>query len=252
MNIALISDTHANLEATERVLREIDNLKVDSVICLGDTVGYGPDPDEVARLCRENSTIAVLGNHDYAVLNAFIHPERKSQILSRFSITARNAIIWTINTVSPKTVDYLAKLPLEKHWKGLHIVHASPGFPEDWEYIYDSQTAEPYMNYVKGWAALIGHTHVPAIFRKFLGGIEHIEPEPFRTYNLKKDDIYILNPGSAGQPRDGDNRASMALLDIEERTFRVLRLEYDYRTTQEKILNAGLPEILATRLSSGT
>lgn len=251
MIIALVSDTHANLEATVRIFEEIDRLKVDFVICLGDVVGYGPNPNEVAKICRENSTIGVLGNHDFVVLKGIQSPESRNRLISGFNLIARSSILWTMEQVSDETISYLAGLPLEKYWNEIHVVHASPGFPEYWEYISDTEMAEKYMNYIRGWVATVGHTHVPAIFRRYMGGIEHIYPEAHTEYYLERDDLYILNPGSAGQPRDGDYRASMAILDTDRRTFQILRLDYDYTLTQKKILDAGLPSILAMRLAMG-
>ncbi len=255
MLIALLSDVHGNLEALEAVIERIDNLKPDAVICLGDLVGYGPDPDEVTSVCSEISDKAVMGNHDYALVKLWSNPEKRNRILRHLNLTARKALQWTFQNTNEKTIDTIARMGLEIFWKELHIVHASPGNPLDWDYIFTIDQASMYMRHIRGWAALVGHTHVPAIFTRTIRGIEHIEPEPFEDYTLSIDDIHILNPGSVGQPRDGDPKASFGILRImQDRRKAVLRIEkidYPVNITAEKIKKAGLPDELAIRLFMG-
>jgi len=255
MRIALLSDVHGNLEALESVLQRIREIKPDAIICLGDVVGYGPNPNETARLCSEVSNISVLGNHDYAIVRLWNNPKEKRKILDRFNPISRKAIQWTLDAVNEETVNLLARTGLEVVWKDLHIVHASPGFPLDWIYIFTVDEAQMFIPYVKGWAAVVGHTHVPAIFTRTIRGIMHIKPQPQEEYVLSMDDIHILNPGGVGQPRDGDPRASFGILDIDasrrEATFRVERIEYPIEITAEKIRKAGLPDELAVRLFIG-
>ncbi len=255
MLIALISDVHGNLEALETVLKRIRELKPDATICLGDVVGYGPDPNETTRICSQVADISVLGNHDYAIIRLWNNPKERRKILDRFNPIPRRAIQWTLNAVDEETVSILARTGLEIFWKDLHIVHASPGFPLDWTYIFTVDEARMFIPYVKGWAALVGHTHVPAIFTRTIRGLIHVKPRPSEDYTLSMDDIHILNPGGVGQPRDGDPRASLGVLKIlpskREALFRVERLEYPIDITAEKIRKAGLPEELATRLYIG-
>ncbi len=255
MLIAVLSDVHGNLEALEVVIERIQNIRPDAVICLGDIVGYGPDPNETTRICNEISDVSVLGNHDYAVIRLRNEPEKRHKILENFHPTARRAILWTADSMDDETVNILARMAIEQVWKDLHIVHASPGFPLDWTYIDNVNRALMAIPYVKGWAALVGHTHVPAIFSRTIRGIIHIEPQLQEEYVLSMDDIHILNPGGVGQPRDRNPRASLGILKIlpskREAIFRVERLEYPIDITAEKIRRAGLPEELATRLYIG-
>ncbi len=255
MLIALLSDIHGNLEALKAVLGRLKDIEPDAIICLGDVVGYGPDPDEVTALCHEVSIKSVMGNHDYALVKMQSNPELRRKILSHFNPTARRSLMWTLQNTSRETVDRIARMGLEVFWKGLHIVHASPGHPLDWTYIFNIHHARMYIRHVRGWAALVGHTHVPAIFTRTIEGIRHIEPEPFEEYALSTDDIHILNPGSVGQPRDGDPRASFGILQVmpgeREAVLRIERVEYPIDITAEKIRRAGLPDELADRLYIG-
>ncbi len=253
MLIAILSDVHGNLEALEEVLKRVRDIKPDAVICLGDVVGYGPDPDEVTRICDEVSDKTVMGNHDYGLVKLWSNPRDRTKILNHFSPVARRSLLWTFHNTSEKTINTIARLGLEIFWNDLHIVHASPGYPLDWQYIYDAAGARMYMGYVRGWAALVGHTHVPAIFSRTMKGMTHVVPRPFEEYNLSTDDIHILNPGSVGQPRDGDPRASFGLLEITRgrAKFRIERTEYPLEVTAEKIRKAGLPGELAARLFIG-
>jgi len=253
MKIALLSDVHGNLEALQSVLERIEDSKPDRIICLGDIVGYGPNPNETARICSDISHISVLGNHDYTVLKMHMDPENIPRLLRGFNPIARRALLWTYENTNEDTVDILSKMPLEKLWHDLHIVHASPGFPLDWTYIFTIEDANFFFPYIRGWAATVGHTHIPAIFTRTIRGVLHIKPEPFVDYQLNRDDLHILNPGGVGQPRDGDPRASFGLLIIDGPTaiFRIERVEYPIEITAQKILEAGLPEELAVRLPIG-
>ncbi|MEK7482781.1 MAG: metallophosphoesterase family protein [Planctomycetota bacterium] len=248
--IALISDLHSNIEATQVVLEDIQKNKVDEVFCLGDVIGYGPNPRETIQLVKQ-FRVSLCGNHEEAVL---FHAED-------FNPKARRAIDWTREQLNGSQFDkeenyvmwdYLGDLQ-EKHYEGdVLYVHASPNIPTR-EYLLPKDAADEIKmrsNFEKvDRAAFCGHTHIPGVF---------IEGEPFK-YARELNNEYLLQPngrkqiiniGSVGQPRDGDNRVSYVLFDGEKVIWR--RLPYDFKKTMAKILKIkDLAEYLALRLEQG-
>lgn len=243
MKIAILSDIHGNLEALESVLIEISRRKIDKIICLGDLIDYGPNPNEVIEITKRECDIIVMGNHDYAVID--------ESITKNFSPVARSSMIWTLNVLEEENKIFISSLKLEENFKDIYIVHACPKYPLDWTYILNVNDAKIYFQYVDNFITLIGHTHIPAIYKKKFSYVEHIIPNPFEKYHLDENYQYMLNPGSVGQPRDGDYRASFAILDLENLTFEIIKVDYDIRKTKKKILESDLPQILAYRLESG-
>jgi len=244
MRIAILSDIHGNLEAFESVLIEVSKRKVDKIICLGDLIDYGPNPNEVVEISKREFDIIVMGNHDYAVID--------ENIIKEFSVIARSSMLWTLSVLNEENKIFISSLKLEEFLKDIYIVHACPKFPLDWTYILTINDAKVYFNYVNNWITLIGHTHIPAIFKKDFSKIEHIIPEPFEVYELNEKCQYFLNPGSVGQPRDRDYRASFGILDLNKLTFEIIKVDYDIQKTKRKILESDLPQILAYRLETGT
>ncbi len=239
-SIAVISDVHANLEALEAVLRDVESRGVEQIFFTGDAVGYGPDPcpclDLIERCCTEK----VAGNHDWAVIG---HTP-----LEYFNENARIALEWTMYQLSEREMELLRGFKLQMVLKdnGLMLVHASPRFPDSWEYILSLQDAWRAFHHFDEQFCFIGHSHVPFIIE--LTGEGEI-PEPRSKVSITGDSRYIVNSGSVGQPRDRDPRAAYALW--EEDGVEIIRVVYDFRETQKKMAEAGLPSALIARLERG-
>ena len=236
MKAAIISDIHANLEALKAVLKSIEQYDVDAVYCLGDTVGYGPNPNECIELVREKCLYVLLGNHDHAAID-------KTK-LEYFNPYARAAVFWTREHLTPKNKEYLASLPYTHQNDEMLMVHASPSNPAHWYYIQKPYEAQIEMQSFSQSLCFIGHSHMPVIFS---------ESDVFRGpfYNFEAGKKYIVNVGSVGQPRDGNHKACYALYDLRAKSLSYIRLEYEVQQTYSKILKAGLPPFLAERLLKG-
>jgi predicted phosphodiesterase len=241
MRVAVLSDVHSNPAALRAVLASIGS--VDAVWQLGDVVGYGPDPDAVAQLLREAGAAGVRGNHDAAALG--------DVPVDDFNATARRAVEWTRDRMSSWTRSYLAALPETLVPEGLDVtlVHGSPRDPI-WEYLMTTWDARENLAAFDTRLCLVGHSHVPGVLRERRGRVQAVATEPGRRLELG-DGRAFLNPGSVGQPRDGDPRASFMVLDTEAVTATWHRVRYDVASTQAEMLALGLPRSLADRLSYG-
>ncbi len=239
MRIAVLSDIHGNLPALEAVL---DALKpYDAVWQLGDIVGYGPQPDEVvARLVAENA-LGVRGNHDSAAIGELD--------TDSFNDDARHAVEWTAERISSDTRAWLELLPLTSVDEPYTMVHGSPRDPT-WEYVFTTGIARSNLRSFETRHCIVGHTHMPIIFRQRGTGMEGIEPTPDEPFSFG-DQRLIVNPGSVGQPRDGDPRASAMMLDTDARTMEWRRVEYPIERVQKLMADAGLPIRLIARLQYG-
>ncbi|MCS6846273.1 MAG: metallophosphoesterase family protein [Anaerolineae bacterium] len=246
MRCLIISDIHANLAAFEAVLQNAAKrrLRFDIVWCLGDIVGYGPDPNECIDLLRTLPHICLAGNHDWAVLGKLD--------IETFHENAAFVVEWTQSRLTKENFNYLRARPEQDVEGDYFLVHASPREPI-WEYVLDVSVAEENFGYMPTTCALIGHTHVPAIFVKDSAtlAVHATAPVPNIPVTLKPSCSYIINPGGVGQPRDGDPRAAYALLDTDTRTWTPYRVEYPIKHTQEKMRAAGFPDRLIERLSHG-
>ncbi len=240
MRYAILSDTHANLEALTAVLAAVEALDVDGYLCVGDIVGYGPDPAEVLARVRSLCAAVVLGNHDHAAVNA---KEGKY-----FNPWGAEALAWTRERLPKNDLEFLAGLPLSYVIEGVRLVHASPRRSDRWEYVMSVRDAAREFGAFKESICFIGHTHIPMFVETTGGRVRGIAGEELR---LKTGARYIINVGSVGQPRDGDPRACFALLDQDAGTVRFHRVEYDAERTREKIIEAGLPRLLGDRLMDG-
>ncbi len=238
--IAVISDIHGNLEALNAVLDDARRESVDQLICLGDVVGYGADPNACLARVREEAVATVLGNHDAAACDL-----KQSE---NFNEVAREAIRWTAETLSEDNLDFLGRVPYEFVEGDARYVHASPDDPPSWHYILTEQEAWNAFEACPEPVCFVGHSHVP--LRVFLrkGRLVVLDED---VVELEGDDRALVNVGSVGQPRDGDWRASYALYDPVLRAVTARRVEYDIDEASRKIRAAGLPEILATRLAVG-
>lgn len=242
MKYMIISDIHGNLEALQSVLEYVESngLEADKVVCLGDVVGYGADPEECIRMTREVSDIILAGNHDFAICG-------KTNI-ENFNYYAREAVQWSRNALNKDELKFLGHLPLKHQEEEAQFVHASLHRPESWKYILSRTDTHVDFQVMEKGVLFVGHTHVPVVFEDDGRSINVLNSTEL---SLSSQNKYIINPGSVGQPRDGDPRASFAIYDSSEKFVKRFRIEYDIKKAQEKILNAGLPEILATRLNLG-
>jgi predicted phosphodiesterase len=242
MQVAICSDIHGNRHAFEAVVAAAQESGVDEMWCLGDLVGYGAEPDACVALADEHCAIVLAGNHDLAVTGALS--------LEDFSRGAALAARWTRETIAPETMEWLSELSPEGTRQGIGLFHASPRDPV-WEYVLSNLTAELCFDATDFRVSFIGHSHVALSFTR-----EEGEPADGTTrregteLDLTKSE-WLINPGSAGQPRDGDPRAAWLLLDTDAKTAVYRRTEYDIAGAQAAIRAARLPDSLAERLQYG-
>ncbi|MFQ5706292.1 MAG: metallophosphoesterase family protein [bacterium] len=241
MRYAIISDIHGNLEALQRVLEEIETRNIGEILCLGDVVGYGPNPNECVEIVRKHAKITLAGNHDYAPLGRLD--------LSYFNPWARSAVEWTGEELTPASTEFLMNLPLMAQMDGFAIVHATPLNPEEWNYITTVGDAVINFPEFQGQVCFIGHSHVP--LNIVMNGNGACDVEKQNPMPLLEGKRYIINVGSVGQPRDFNSKASFGVYDSDEKVFELVRTVYDLASTQKKIRDAGLPDFLAERLARG-
>ena len=236
MLYAVVSDIHANYEALKVVLADIEARKPDRRICLGDIVGYNAAPSECIALVKDFDII-LMGNHDYAV--------KDQELVEKFNFHARLAIEWTLERLSPEEKQYLSALPYVDKEEGLTFVHATPRHPDQWGYIMNIDDAMDSFNYFSTQVCFIGHTHFPVI----VSDAGEIIME--KRLEFRRKSRYVVNIGSVGQPRDGDNRACYVLYDTEKRYLEYVRLPYDIEATQKRMVKAKFPHFLVNRLTEG-
>lgn len=243
MKIGVFGDIHSNLNALTRVLSALKRHGCDRLVCLGDIVGYGPRPQECVDLIRGMRIPAVIGNHDDWIGNYLR--------LAGTSDYVRDMIIWTKKQLSPEAVAFIKSLPPQATVGGVGFVHSSNCIDlRYWPYVRDLPTLKENFHYQQTDVAFCGHTHRPAI------GVYHeeegsffieVEPIVYLQHGYK----LLINPGSVGQPRDGDPRAACAIYDSDEHSVEFLRVEYDIERTQQEMVEAGLPEPYIERLALG-
>jgi len=243
MQILVISDVHANFTALEAVIKDAGSF--DQVWCLGDVVGYGPEPNECISRLREFDLICLAGNHDLGVAG-------KTHLWD-FSEAAKEAIFWTRHWLSSANLEWLNTLSetpiVTKH--DMTLVHASLRDPV-WEYITERHIAKGNLELLKTPFCLNGHTHLPAIYRKPWDDYRILDEVPRVNSPVKLTlDRMFINPGSVGQPRDEDPRAAYAILDTDEMTFTFRRVLYDVAATQKLMRQAKFPTRLIRRLRFG-
>ena len=246
MRYLVLTDIHANLEALERCLADAAARTYDQTLVLGDLVGYGPDPNAVVERVQALEPVAIVrGNHDKVACGL--------EQAEGFNSVAKSAAKWTLDILEPAHRDWLAALP-----QGpidvddvVEICHGSP-FDED-AYIFDELDAVRALKVATRPLCLFGHTHYPVTFELSADSFDTVGAASSAEMHVQMRDgcKYLINPGSVGQPRDGDPRAAYAIVDTKRRQVEMYRVVYPIEITQEKMLQAGLPEILARRLSSG-
>ena len=244
MRYLVLSDIHSNWEALEAVIAASQGL-YEKIVCLGDMVGYGADPNPVVDWVRANVPVVIRGNHDKACSGL--------ESLEWFNEVAREAARWTLHALTPENLNYLitlAKGPVEAD--GMVLVHGSI-LDED-EYVVSPREAAQVFPYLDASLTFFGHTHIQGGFVQAKQNLQIIRPMPGKGpqyLEIQAEEKYLLNPGSVGQPRDGDWRSAFVIYDSENGVVVFYRIEYDLAKAQEKIRAAGLPVHLATRLSVG-
>lgn len=238
---AVLSAIHGNLAALEAVLEYLDARAIRSAICLGDIVGYGPHPIECIRMLRERDIPCLRGNHEEGTLS--------DRILTDLSSEAIAGILYARRVISKPDLDFLRSLPDAFVFPELAFVHAAFPQPEDFDYICNCQHAEVHLNAQPAPVSFFGHTHRQGGFRRKLFGASEISS--FQPVEIGAGETVAFNPGSVGQPRDGDLRAALLVYDTRSRKVEFLRVDYDIDTTVRAITQAGLPPRLGRRLRSG-
>lgn len=240
MRYGIFSDIHANLEALEAILRNLEKAEVDQYICIGDIVGYGASPKACIQKVLEKKALVVAGNHDYAVAGKLN--------MDIFNIYAKEAVLWTRKQLSEEEKKFLANLDLVQCIENvLTIVHGTLNFPEMFEYIQTSYDAHLSLELLETPVCFFGHSHVPVAF--FQG--QTVSFSMNEEIDVDKNSRTLINVGSVGQPRDENPHACCALYDDEVGKVWIRRVDYDIEASIEKIVKAGLPEVLGERLRYG-
>ena len=240
MRVAAISDVHANYHALDAVLKDVDAEGLDAVWCLGDTVGYGPRPNECCAAVESRADHCLVGNHDLVVLGELN--------VGDFNDEAAAAAIWTADVLTPDSRGFLERLKPSAQLHGVDLFHASARDPV-WEYILTEEAARATLELSTAPLVLVGHSHVALAIAQ--DGDEVIGGAAPGGTQVELEGRWLLNPGSVGQPRDGDPRAAWLLLDLERRIAAFRRVPYSVRQTQSEMLERGLPDTLAARLERG-
>lgn len=222
MKIGIISDVHSNVVALKKVLSGLKD--VEMIIHAGDIVGYNPYPNEVVKIFREKNIFSILGNHDMAVITGDT---------SNFNPVGAEAVCWTRDVLSDENLSFLKSLKKREKIKigktNIAVIHGSPW--DDDEYVYENNLSKSFLDEINAEVLVYGHTHV-SCFKRFENGI-------------------IINPGSVGQPRDGNKKASFAVFDVDSKSVEIKRTGYDIKAVTQKIMEYKLPDILAYRLPLG-
>ena len=241
MRILIISDIHANLTALDAVLNDAG--QVDAVWCLGDLVGYGPDPNEcVERIQQLQNLVCLIGNHDAAVSGDIE--------IATFNNEARLAVIWTQSVMEPAHLEFLRALSPQTVIDSVSLAHGSPRQPI-WEYLLDTQTAFQNFDHFDTPFCFVGHSHLPVVFQMQAEKRTADLSIPQINSSLNMIPRAIYNPGSVGQPRDRDPRAAYAIFDPGRQTWNYHRVSYDIQSVQHRMQSANLPLRHIQRLSAG-
>ena len=242
MRHAFLADIHANLEAFQAVLADLDTQTIDDTFCVGDIVGYGADPSKCLALIREIALRTVAGNHDYAAAGKIPY--------DLFNEYARAAILWTRDQLTEEERTWLGELPLVVHEEAFTLTHSSLDRPEKFDYIETLAEASACLQMMEKPLCFVAHSHVPIVFFQCAEGAEPAyERDIDKPIRVKGK--MIVNVGSVGQPRDEDPRAAYCIYDTDSQAITIRRVNYDIATAANKVRAAGLPELLAFRLGIG-
>lgn len=239
MKLAVLADIHANLEALEAVLIAAEKARTERLLVLGDVVGYGPDPVACVYRLQESAAVCVLGNHDQAMVDR--------RAVRGFNWLAKDALRCSQPLMGPEELEYLRGFAFRHVEQGASFTHANPIKPEEWQHLYLYTHLNWCMERTDWKINFVGHTHYPGFFCQ----------QGSRVVRLTSSEVaigrhrYLINPGSVGQPRDGDWRASFVLWDLERNHLELKRVEYPVQRTQEKLLQRDWPHYLAQRLAKG-
>jgi diadenosine tetraphosphatase ApaH/serine/threonine PP2A family protein phosphatase len=246
MKVAIISDLHSNFEAFRAVCERAFARGAERFVCLGDSVNYGADPAPTMDLLLTlPGLIGVLGNNDAYIVTPGLGEAPRPLI--------REAAEWTRRQLKPAHLDYLGSLPYLQVKDGVTYVHASVRQPGDWPYVLEPAQARDCLAAAVTDVVFIGHVHIPGMF-EMQKGTRDARPRELvegETFRFQPDWRYVVNVGSVGQPRDGDNRASFVIFDTGERTIVLERVSYNHASAARKIRDAGLPAFFAERLEQG-
>jgi len=239
MKFAIFGDIHANLEAFQSVIADSEEQGCTNYVCLGDIVGYAANPSECLEIVRAMNCPVVRGNHDEGAAS--------TSLLEELNPLAQRALLWTREQLDDDQRQWLRELRLVRQVRDFTVVHATLDSPGSWGYVTNRFDAMASFSYQFTQVCFYGHTHVPRVFEKD----DTVRGARGELVELQRGVKYFVNVGSVGQPRDGDWRASYAIYDVQTQTICIRRVEYDIQTAQKKILAAGLPPLLAERLSLG-
>lgn len=239
MKYAILGDIHANLEGLQAVLAHAEKQGVTQYACMGDVVGYNANPVECLKIIRDLGCPVVRGNHD--------HYCSHDEDLTGFHPLAADVVDWTRQQLSTKDRNFLRNLRYSTRVETFTIVHSTLDTPEMWGYVFDPLEAEANFNYQSTAVCFYGHTHVPLAFEK----ADTVRCGRYSKLKITLGRKYFINVGSVGQPRDGDPRSAYVTYDLYKNEVELHRVDYDYRITQQKILDAGLPGRVAARLAVG-
>jgi len=239
MKFAIFGDIHANLEAFQSVIADSGEQGCTNYVCLGDIVGYAANPSECLEIVRAMNCPVVRGNHDEGAAS--------TSLLEELNPLAQRALLWTRDQLNDDQRQWLRELRLVRQVRDFTVVHATLDSPGSWGYVTNRFDAMASYSYQVTQVGFYGHTHVPRVFEKD----DTVRGARGELVELQRGVKYFVNVGSVGQPRDGDWRASYAIYDVQTQTICIRRVEYDIQTAQKKILAAGLPPLLAERLSLG-
>jgi predicted phosphodiesterase len=243
MKTAIISDIHANIEALNAVLSDIESLHITEIVCLGDIVGYGPNPNECIATVKSKCSVTLLGNHDAAALD--------SVSTQNFNINAKIAIEWTSDQLSVEPRTFIENLPMSKIDAEKTYVHATPYEPRMWYYITSIEEAVFNFQFFETKFCFVGHTHIPVIISMDHDQKIKVTQENFFEYIPSDETRYLVNVGSVGQPRDKNPRSCYGIIDTDVCSFVLRRIDYDIKKCQEKMRKNKLPEFLVVRLEEG-
>jgi len=242
LRYAIISDIHSNLEALQAVLDDIEQEQVDQVVCLGDVVGYGPNPNECLELVRQHSEIIITGNHDFACI--------ETSELYYFNKYAKEAIEWTLTVITNENLQYLSDLPFDAKIDDYYLVHSNPLDPQSWDYILSRDDARSNFPEFEEQICFIGHSHHPIIYIEDQDGGDLTSSRDNRI-QIEEGRRYIINVGSVGQPRDGNPDAAYGIIDTMNQHYELKRVSYNVHQTYQKMIAVHLPQFLADRLLIG-